>query len=399
MAVATDLKALILAGGAGTRLRPLTYAMAKQLVPVANKPILLYGLEALVDAGVRDMGIIISPETGEDIKRAVQCWQDSVKEQKGLQIDATFILQDKPLGLAHAVKTAQPYLQNSSFAMYLGDNLINADLKPWVDGFMNPLRASGGNSGENADGSVDEDKIPKASILLKPVENPSSFGVAELHEDGRVKRLIEKPKHPPSDLALVGVYLFRPQIFDAIDQIQPSARGELEITDAIQQLIDTGYQVDCNVHEGWWLDTGKKDDLLSANQTILSDWPLSTSLQAKVKDNVTEEGRVLLGRNVTLRNCQLVGPISLGDDVVIENSTIGPFVSIGAGSVIQDSHVEHSVLLNHCEVRQLSGCLTHSLMGHQCIITGDGQESDTKHTLVLADHSQVSSMASVRASV
>lgn len=376
MTASSHLKALILAGGAGTRLRPLTYAMAKQLVPVANKPILLYGLDALVHAGVRDMGVIISPETGEDIKTAVTAWQQSCPNHHGCDVAVTFIVQDKPLGLAHAVKTAQSYLLESPFVMYLGDNLINADLKPWVDAFL-------------------AQPDTRASILLKPVDNPSSFGVAELHPDGRVKRLIEKPKDPPSDLALVGVYLFEPKIFDAIDAIKPSARGELEITDAIQKLIDNDCRVDCQVHEGWWLDTGKKDDLLAANRTILADWPLSRTCEPAVAEDVVLDGRVVLGQNVTLRGCTLIGPVSLGDNVTIENATIGPYASIGAGSVIEHAHVEHSVLLEGCQVRRVGGRITESLMGHQCVILGDGQPSDKLHTLVLADHSHVASTVPV----
>ena len=242
MSPSTDktLKALILAGGRGTRLRPLTYAMAKQLVPVANKPILHYALEGLYTAGVRDFGIIISPETGETIKASVAAWQPP-------DVAVTFILQAEPAGLAHAVKTAQDYLQGDDFIMYLGDNLINADLKALIDEFR-------GNGSD-------------ASILLTEVPNPSSFGVAELDAAGGVKQLLEKPKEPKSNLALIGVYLFNRTIFEAIDKIKPSWRGELEITDAIQQLIDDHYTVSSRIHTGWWLDTGKKDDLLAANVT------------------------------------------------------------------------------------------------------------------------------------
>ena len=221
---AKDFKALVLAGGKGTRLRPLTYAMAKQLVPVANKPILHYALDSLFEAGIRQFGIIISPETGEDIKTSVTLWTQTTSEK----VSVEYILQNQPLGLAHAVKIAQPYLLNSPFMMYLGDNLINGNLSELIAEFQsNP---------------------PDASILLTKVDNPSSFGVAELNEGGQVKRLVEKPKNPPSNLALIGVYLFTAKIFEAISQINPSARGELEITDAIQQLITTGHRVHSKIH-------------------------------------------------------------------------------------------------------------------------------------------------------
>lgn len=234
-------KALVLAGGKGARLRPLTYAMAKQLAPVANKPILYYAMESLWEAGIRDFGVIISPETGAAIQEALARWQRHKQQSYPGETPCriTFIPQAEPAGLAHAVAIARPYLGDDAFIMYLGDNLINGDLRGLMDAF-------------------EAARDQAASILLTPVENPCAFGVATLDEDGGVRQLIEKPQNPPSNLALVGVYLFRPAIFDAIAKIAPSARGELEITDAIQRLIDDGCGVLSRIHQGWWLDTGKK---------------------------------------------------------------------------------------------------------------------------------------------
>ncbi len=241
------MKALVLAGGTGSRLRPITYALAKQLVPVANRPILWFALDAIVGAGIAEIGVIISPETGEQIRTSVAQWQAA----QSRPVAVAFIPQATPSGLAHAVKTAQDFLQNSPFLMFLGDNLIDADLHQWCEEFLANSALS-------------------ASILLKSVENPSAFGVANLDIHGHVTALVEKPANPTSDLALVGVYLFRPEIFAAIAAIQPSARGELEITDAIQQLITSGRTVNAQIYEHWWLDTGKKDDLLAANKTVLA---------------------------------------------------------------------------------------------------------------------------------
>jgi glucose-1-phosphate thymidylyltransferase len=358
------MKALILAGGKGTRLRPLTYAMAKQLVPVANKPILHYALDSLYQGGIRDFGIIISPETGENIKQSVAQWAPN-------DAKITYILQDEPAGLAHAVKIAQPYIGQDDFVMYLGDNLINADLSSHIAEFQS--------------------KKLDASILLKQVPNPSSFGVAELDDKGQVIRLVEKPKEPKSDLALVGVYLFTPRIFDAIAKIKPSWRGELEITDAIQQLIDDQAIVHSSIHEGWWLDTGKKDDLLAANMIVLKDY-----IRYEIEGNVDEAscliGNVQIEEGAIVRNSRITGPAIIGKRCVIENAFIGPYASIGDDCVIRDCHVENSVMLEECLIESVRGKIEDSLLGKGCRVAKSerhpvhGQES---HKFLLADHSEI----------
>lgn len=342
----TPLKGLVLAGGTGSRLRPLTYAMPKQLVPVANRPILWFALDSIVAAGVTDIGIIISPETGNAIKQSLYAWLETQDDEVSL----TFIPQETPSGLAHAVKIAEPYLQQSPFLMYLGDNLIDADLKPWCDDFLSQSSVS-------------------ASILLKPVDNPSSFGVAVLDDNGHVTRLVEKPKEPPSNLALVGVYLFRPEIFTAIHAIQPSPRGELEITDAIQHLITSGSTVRSQQQTSWWLDTGKKDDLLSANQTVLASLAQRfPSVQPNLDVSNTVSGFVQLGENTRLTNCTITGPVAIGDGCHLSNVTIGPNVSLGAGSTVSNCAVRDSVVLDGCTLEGVQ--LVDSLLGYRCTLIG-----------------------------
>ena len=331
------MKAIILSGGKGTRLRPLTYTGAKQLVPVANKPILWYGIESIVAAGITEIGIIISPETGEEVKA-----KTGNGESFGANI--TYILQDAPLGLAHAVKTAQSFLADSPFVMYLGDNLVQSQLNLFIDKFKS----------ENLD----------ALTLLCEVENPSAFGVARVDEEGKVLQLIEKPQHPPSNLALVGVYLFSPAIHNAIANIQPSARGELEITDAIQYLIDQQQNVQSFNLEGWWLDTGKKDDLLAANQIIL-DTCLESILEGEVDDNSKISGRVSIGKGSRIHNTTIRGPVTIGENCQIENCFIGPYSSIDDGTTIIETDIEHSVILKGAKIIGIHQRIVDSLIGER----------------------------------
>ena len=336
------MKALILSGGKGTRLRPLTHTGAKQLVPIANKPVLFYVLENVIKLGIKDIGIIVAPETGEAVKEAV-----GNGDRWGVNI--TYILQSEPAGLAHAVKVAQPFLKNSPFLMYLGDNLIGADLKQFYQKFL--------------------EKEPDAQILLKAVDDPTRFGVAEVNEKGEVIRLVEKPKHPPSNLALIGVYMFSPKIHEAIKEIKPSWRGELEITDAIQKLIDWKCLVVSDVIESWWLDTGKKDDLLEANTVVLDEW-IKRDVKGKIINSVVT-GRVVLPASTHVINSQIRGPVVIGENVLIENSFIGPFTSIGHKAKIVNSTLEHCVLMDGVEIVNIER-LEDALIGkHSKVIKND----------------------------
>ncbi len=328
------MKALVLCGGKGTRLRPLTNTMAKHLLPVANKPILFYVLEQIREADIADIGIIISPETGDRIKETVG---------DGSKWDAriTYIVQSEPLGLAHAVKTAQDFLGNSHFLMFLGDNLIEGGVKEFVDRFNT--------------------YAPDALVLLKEVPDPRHFGVAELSEKGEVVRFVEKPKAPKSNLALVGIYLFTSEIHKAIAQLKPSRRGELEITDAIQKLLEMGKQVRSHILAGWWLDTGTKDDLLKANRVMLDNF-----LKPDIKGNVDSQsqmvGRVEIRQGTEVVGSTIRGPVSIAEDCRIKDSIVGPFTSIGAGTVVEDSTVEHSVILDNCRIRNIER-LANSIIG------------------------------------
>ncbi len=352
------LKGLILSGGAGTRLRPITHTSAKQLVPVANKPVLFYGIEALVDAGVTEIGIIIAPETGGEIRAAAG-------DGSAFGAEITYIVQDSPAGLAHAVLTAEEFIAGSPFVMYLGDNLLRDGLRGLVQTFV-------------ADG-------PDALILLTPVDDPSSYGVAELDGE-RIVRLIEKPKDPPSDLALVGVYLFSQLIFDAARALEPSWRGELEITEAIQSLIDDGRAVQSEVVRGWWKDTGQLADMLEANRLVLEE--LETRLEGEIDDESRVEGRVVLEPGASLVRSVVRGPAVIGAGARIEDSYLGPYTSIGEQVQVRRSEVEHSIILSGSLVEDLGTRMEASLLGRNVKLTrSDGPPKTLR--LLVGDSSEI----------
>jgi len=354
-----DLKGLILSGGAGTRLRPITHTSAKQLVPVANKPVLFYGIEALVEAGVSEIGIIIAPETGDEIR-------ETAGDGSAFGTKITYILQDRPAGLAHAVLTAEEFIGGSHFVMYLGDNLLRDGLRGLVSTFR------------EAD--------PDALILLTPVEDPQSYGVAELDGDGGIVRLIEKPKDPPSNLALVGVYLFGPAIFDAARALEPSWRGELEITEAIQGLIDDGHRVQSEIVTGWWKDTGQLADMLEANRLVLEE--IETALDGEIDSASRVEGRVVLSKGAKVSGSVVRGPAVIGPGACIEDSFVGPYTSIGADVHVRRSEVEHSILLAGSVVEDLGTRMEASLLGRNVKLTrSDGMPKTFR--LLVGDNSEI----------
>ena len=352
------MKGLILSGGKGTRLYPLTFTSAKQLIPVANKPVLFRVIEAIREAGIREIGIVVG-DTADEIKQAVG-------RGKRWDADITYIQQDAPLGLAHAVKISQDFLGDERFVMFLGDNVI--------EGGISPLLAEFADSEWNS------------QIVLTRVEHPEQYGVAELSEDGRIIQLVEKPQAPPSDLALVGIYMFDQHVFEAVDNIEPSWRGELEITDAIQWLVTAGYKVYPYVHRGWWIDTGRPGDMLDANSMVLEE------LEHNVEGYVDRDSQV--GHNVTIeRGAEIInsvvrGPTIIGRNTRIVNSYIGPYTSIYHDVEIIDSEVERSIVLENSRIEKIPSRIQDSLIGRQVVVESSPIKPKA-HKLMLGDYSQV----------
>ncbi len=351
------LKGLILSGGKGTRLRPITHTSAKQLVPVANKPVLFYGIEAMAEAGIAEIGIIIAPETGEEIRA-------TAGDGSRFGIRITYILQDQPAGLAHAVLTAEPFLGDSPFVMYLGDNLLQGGIDDLVTAF--------------------KAHQPDALILLTPVPDPEHYGVAEL-SDGVVVRLVEKPAAPKTNLALVGVYMFTSAVHAAAKAIQPSARGELEITDAIQRLVDDGLRVDPHVVKGWWKDTGRLEDMLAANRLVLDT--IQTKLEGELIDSQVD-GRVVIEAGARLERSAVRGPAIIGAGARLTDCYVGPYTAIGEGCEINNAEVEHSILLAGSSVRDLHGRMESSLLGRNVRIGRDTRQPKAYRFLV-GDNSEI----------
>ncbi|MDP6893830.1 MAG: glucose-1-phosphate thymidylyltransferase [Acidimicrobiales bacterium] len=352
------MKGLILAGGSGRRLRPITHKTAKQLVPIANKPILHYVIEDLVGVGITDLGIVVG-DTAKEI-------EESVGNGSQWNADITYIHQEEPLGLAHAVLISEPFLGQEKFIMYLGDNMFEDSLHAVVEDF--------------------EKSSTNARLLLAKVDNPQAFGVAEVDEQGAIKGLVEKPENPKSDLALVGVYLFDSTIHRAVKAIEPSDRGELEITDAIQWMIDKENSIEHKTLEGWWIDTGKKDPLLLCNELILEK--IETLLLSQIGETVTLKGEIATGENVEIIDSNIQGPVVIGSGVRIERSCIGPYVSIGDDCKIEDSSVERSVLMEKSYVSGVTQ-LTKSVLGREVEIDGTETEFQESTSVMLGDGTKV----------
>jgi glucose-1-phosphate thymidylyltransferase len=353
-----NLKGLILSGGKGTRLRPITFTSAKQLVPVANKPVLFYGIEAMAAAGIRQVGIIIAPETGDEIR-------GMAGDGSAFGVAITYIEQEEPLGLAHAVLTAEPFLGDSAFVMYLGDNLLQGGITDLVAAF----RAH----------------EPEALILLTPVPDPQNYGVAELGPDGSVRRLVEKPAEPATDLALVGVYMFTPRIHTAARDIRPSGRGELEITDAIQWLVDHHERVEPHIVRGWWKDTGRLDDMLEANRLILET--IERRIEGHLED-AQVDGRVIIEPGAVLERATVRGPAIIGHGALVRDAYIGPYTAVGPGCIVEAAEVEHSILLEGASVRGLDGRMESSLLGKDVAVRRDHRQPRA-YRFMVGDKSEI----------
>lgn len=351
------MKGLVLSGGKGVRLRPITHTRAKQLLPVANKPILFYGLESLKKSGIDEVGIVVG-ETGAEIKSAVG-------DGSAFELKVTYIEQEAPLGLAHAVMTAEEFVREEPFCMYLGDNLLLEGISAAVDRF--------------------EKEGPNCQVLLAEVDHPERFGVATV-QDGRIVRLIEKPKNPESNLGLVGVYFFDRHVFSAVKEIKPSFRGELEITDAIQWLVDKSLDVRYDIVRGWWKDTGRVEDLLEANRIILDT--LGTRIEGEVSGSSQVDFKVVVETGARVIDSTIRGPALIGRDAVVMNSYVGPFTSVGNRCRLEDCEVEHSIIMSNSTIVQVAGRISDSLLGENCHLYRVPQRLKA-FQFMLGDNSQV----------
>lgn len=338
------MKGLVLCAGKGTRLRPLTYTTAKHLIPVANKPVILYTLEFMKKAGVSEIGIVVSPEN-ENLFR------ETLRDGSQLNMHIEYIVQPQPKGIAHAVYISREFLKDEPFLLVLGDNLVFEDISSAVRSF--------------------ESERTDSYILLARVKDPRAYGVATL-ENGKVVHVEEKPKEPKSDLAIVGVYLFRSSVFEAIENIKPSWRGELEITDAIDYLIRKGYTVKAHIIQGWWKDTGKPEDLLEANRRIL-DAIQESEYAGKIDETTIIQGRVCIDKGSIVANSLIRGPVVIGENCRIVNSYVGPYTSIGNGVVLENCEVENSILMDESKLSNLSSRIDSSLIGKGVRISQNGK--------------------------
>lgn len=354
------MKGLILSGGKGSRLYPITYTNAKQLVPVANQPVLFRVIEAIRDAGIEDIGVVVG--TDDNAQRV----REAVGDGRRWGARVTFIPQEAPLGLAHAVKISQEFLGEDRFVMFLGDNVIQGGISDLIRRF------------EHSDWD--------SQVVLKAVSQPQHYGVAELDEAGCIARLVEKPQQPRSNLALVGIYMFSPCVFEAVNGIQPSWRGELEITDAIQWLVDHGYRVEPYIHNGWWIDTGKSSDMLEANNRVLDE--MEHTIAGYVDRESHVNGKVTIEKGAEIINSVIRGPAAIGENTRIVNSYVGPFTSIYHDCVIENSEIEHSIVLENCKILDMPVRIEDSLIGRNVILT-HASAKPKAHKLILGDNSQV----------
>ena len=352
------MKGLILSGGKGTRLYPITFNRAKQLVPVANKPVLFRVIEAIKEAGIDDIGIVIG-DTGEEIRQAVgpgTRWD----------VNITYIPQEAPLGLAHAVKISKDFLGEDRFVMFLGDNVIQGG----ISGLIRQFAGSHWNS----------------QVVLTEVEQPQHYGVAELDDQGRIKQLVEKPRNPPSNLALVGIYMFDQNVFQAVNAIKPSWRGELEITDAIQWLVENGFAVHPYIHRGWWIDTGKPIDMLEANNRVLAE--LAHRVDGYVDRDSKIDHLVTVEHGAEIINSVVRGPAIIGEEARIVNSYVGPFTSIFHHTLVENSEIEHSIVLDHTRIVGIPSRIEDSIIGREVEITYSPIKPKA-FKMTLGDHSKV----------
>ena len=352
------MKGLVPSGSKGTRLYPLTYTSAKQLMPVANKPVLFRVIEAICDAGITDIGIVVG-DTAEEIRR-------TVGNGERWEVNVTYIPQEAPLGLAHTVKISQGFLGDDRFVMFLGDNVIQ--------GGISPLIAQYASSQVNS------------QIVLTRVDNPQQYGVAHLASDGRILRLVEKPKEPPSDLALVGIYMFDQHIFEAVNSIAPSWRGELEITDAIQWLVEHNYSVYPYIHRGWWIDTGKADDMLEANSLVLEE--LTPHVEGYVDRDSEVDSRVTIEKGAEIINSVIRGPAIIGEETRIVNAYVGPFTSIYHHVIVENAEISRSIVLEHSQLCDLDRRIEDSLIGRHVVIHRSPIRPRA-YKFTLGDHSQL----------
>ena len=355
------MKGVLLSGGTGSRLRPITHTGPKQLVPVANKPVLEYAIEDFKEAGITEIGVILGHKGREEI-------QELLGDGSSYDVDITYIVQGNPLGLAHAAGCAKDFVGDDDFVMYLGDNILKEGITDLVESFT---------SGDY-----------EAGIALQEVDNPQQFGIADLDSEGNVTQLIEKPDDPPTNFALIGMYVFSPKVFDAIETLEPSWRGELEITDAIQTLLEDGHAIDSHVVEGWWKDTGKPEDILHANHLVLED--LDRSVEGTIQDGAEVSGRIELPASSTIESGAVVrGPVSIAANTKIQSNTyVGPYTSIGADCTIANTHIENSVVIGDSEITT-SGKIVDSLIGRGAQIGSADELLPEGRRLVVGENSNL----------